>query len=97
MSNVSIELFPNSEIFTETDELYKWLRNESKSTASFREAIWKFLEEFNNQYQTQINFSQVLDIYDWKSDLDLEQNIGIYFNIIDDFLFNVYKNYVNNQ
>lgn len=75
MSNINIYLSWNSKVYKTTDELSEWLKEQRANTKPFLEAIKKFLEEFNNKFNTTLCFEQVLDIYNGKNKLNVRQSI----------------------
>lgn len=75
MSNINIKLSWNSKVYWTTDELSEWLKDQRANTKPFLEAIKKFLEEFNNKFNTTLCFEQVLDIYNGKNKLNVRQSI----------------------
>lgn len=75
INNIQLNLKDVNKVYWNHSELAEWLKNRSNSTFDFIKAIWDFLIEFNDKYETNVDFEQVLDIYDWKSNLDMNQSI----------------------
>lgn len=74
MRKINIQL-TDSNVAKSNDELYRLLRENSKSTSLFQELIDIFLSDFNKKYDTDVSFSQVLDIYNNQSSLNPEKSI----------------------
>lgn len=71
---MNIEL-TDSNVADNDYQLFALLKRKSKSTSVFQEAIQDFLDDFNKKYDTNISFSQVLNIYNNKNDLKIEESI----------------------